>query len=191
MLWAAPKPSGYKQVECWWSTDWGLVGSREPVGFLTSSLGSGVLFWKGYSADVMEQSWSEVSHRHRKRIDWDASDIWGIVRLGKMSPDYECPDLSHILIDRPGTSVSLKLLFLWDDLLEKRKKKWKRLSRNSAASFGKRSHISLLVFRAGEKTNGWSPVIDFSEGWLRFCSVKCSIKQNFPPKVCGCVKSGK
>lgn len=74
---------------------------------------------------------------------------------------------------------------------QKKKKKWKRPSRNSAASFGKRSHISLLVFRAGEKTNGWSPVIDFSEGWLGFCSVKCSIKQNFPPKVCGCVKSGK
>lgn len=106
----------------------------------------------------------------------------------RMSPNYECPDLSHILIDRLGTTVSLKLLCPPEMIREKKRK---RLSRNSAASFGKRSHISLLVFRAGEKTNGQSPVIDFSEGCLEFRCAKRSIKQNFPPKVSGSSKPKK
>ena len=75
-----------------------------------------------------------------------------------MSPDYECPDLLHILIDRLGSAVSLKQLCLLRRFERKRRRrekkrgfKRKRQFQNPAASFGIRSIMS---------QNLWSKSID-------------------------------
>lgn len=74
-----------------------------------------------------------------------------------MSPDYESPDLSHILIDRLGSAVSLKQLCPLRRFERKRRRRKKRgfkrerQFQNPAASFGKRSIMS---------QNLWSKSID-------------------------------
>lgn len=55
----------------------------------------------------------------------------------------------------------------------------------SCSQFGKSSQHIAFSIQNWQRTNGQSPGIDFSEGRLQFCFVKCSIKQNFPPKVFG------
>lgn len=87
----------------------------------------------------------------------------------RMSPDYKCPDLSHILIDRLGDlCFPCSSCALWNDL-QKKKKRRVSLSQIPAANALAKGHNISLFSIQGWRENSWSsPVIDFSEGCLEF-----------------------
>lgn len=135
-------PDGFSLVVCW-----STCGGSGADGRSKDSGGGGTNY-----TGMNLRRWCFFYWMRSRRPSWDWLRCEGHMEAaqgGRSSPDGSRPGLSlHILIDRLGTShfPSSSFSFLWD----KKKKNVRRSSRNSAeAGFGKRSHISLLVFWGG------------------------------------------
>lgn len=106
--------------------------------------------------------------------------IWKLLREAEVSPDGRRPGLSHILIDRLGTSRFPQAAFLSFEIKRKRKCKEVVPEFCRGRLWQKVTHITFSIWGVkgcgGEETNGRSPVMDFSKARLKLHSVKCSIK---------------